>query len=343
MRLNLFPPSSNPPGDRATKIKFFGRSWLTRPRKRKSCHGQPENPVVCARRSRGFRRRRAPPTSCRRRRRCRPKDRRSRSSAPAGTCGATSATSITPKPREALGYSAGLPFDSIKLENTWSGGGGIGYAFNGWFRADLTADYRSEARIAALSSGSSYVHGYSTDTLKLETTTVLLNGYFDLGNWSGITPYVGAGIGFANNDLSSYSSKVSCLTVTCSSAFSQAAVAHERGTKTNLAWALMAGAAVDIGDGLKLDLGYRYLRVGENKTESGQRRLRLQAEAARRPRGPDRRPLHDRLIGKARIESERRAVARRCRVWVRHHSAGCGACASFASSRARIRSRSSAV
>jgi len=170
-------------------------------------------------------------------------------------------------PREALGYSAGLPFDSIRLANTWSGGGGIGYAFNGWFRADLTADYRSEARIAALSSGSSYVHGYSTDTLKLETTTVLLNGYFDLGNWSGITPYVGAGIGFANNDLSSYSSKVSCLTVTCSSAFSQAAVAHEGGTKTNLAWALMAGAAVDIGKGLKLDLGYRYLRVGENKTD----------------------------------------------------------------------------
>ncbi|HZB37325.1 MAG TPA: hypothetical protein VE443_04895 [Beijerinckiaceae bacterium] len=32
-------------------------------------------------------------------------------------------------PREALGYSAGLPFDSIRLANTWSGGGGIGYAF----------------------------------------------------------------------------------------------------------------------------------------------------------------------------------------------------------------------
>jgi opacity protein-like surface antigen len=148
---------------------------------------------------------------------------------------------------------------------------------------------------------------------------VLLNGYFDLGNWSGITPYVGAGIGFANNDLSSYSSKVSCLTVTCSSAFSQAAVAHEGGTKTNLAWALMAGAAVDIGKGLKLDLGYRYLRVGENKTD-----------------------LDNAGFG-FKLKPLDRAVARRCRVWVRHHSAGCGACASFASSRARIRSRSSAV
>jgi opacity protein-like surface antigen len=131
----------------------------------------------------------------------------------------------------------------------------------------VTADYRADARITALSSGSSYVHGYSTDVLKLESTTVLLNGYLDLGNWSGVTPYVGAGIGFAHNNLNSYWSQITCLTVTCSSAFSQARVPHETGSKNNLAWALMAGAAVDIGMGLKLDLGYRYLRVGESKTE----------------------------------------------------------------------------
>ena len=31
-------------------------------------------------------------------------------------------------PREALGYSAGLPFDSIRLANTWSGGAPAGRA-----------------------------------------------------------------------------------------------------------------------------------------------------------------------------------------------------------------------
>jgi opacity protein-like surface antigen len=171
------------------------------------------------------------------------------------------------KPKEELGYSVGLPFDSIKLDNTWSVGGGLGYAFNGWFRADVTADYRADADITALSSGSNYVNGFSTDTLKLESTTVLLNGYLDLGNWSGVTPYVGAGIGFAYNNLHSYWSRITCLTAICTAAFSQEPVQHVAGRKTNVAWALMAGAAVDLGMGLKADLGYRYVRIGEGKTE----------------------------------------------------------------------------
>lgn len=170
-------------------------------------------------------------------------------------------------PKEVVGYSAGVPFDTIELDKTWSAGGGIGYAFNSWLRADVTLDRRFDAPITALSSGSNYVNGFSTDALKLESTTVLLNGYIDLGSWSGVTPYVGAGIGWAHNRLHSYWSQVTCLTPVCSAAFSQARVMNPPGTKNNLAWALMAGAAVDVGSGFKLDLGYRYVRIGEAKTE----------------------------------------------------------------------------
>jgi opacity protein-like surface antigen len=171
------------------------------------------------------------------------------------------------KPKEALGYSLGVPFDSIKLDNAWSVGGGVGYAFNSWFRADATVDYRNDAGITALSSGSAYVNGFSTDALKLESTTFLLNGYFDLGNWYGVTPYVGAGVGAAHNRFHSYWSQVTCLTPVCTAAFSTARVANPSGTKTNLAWALTAGAAVDIAQNLKLDLGYRFVRIGDGKTE----------------------------------------------------------------------------
>ena len=171
------------------------------------------------------------------------------------------------KPKEELGYSLGVAFDSIKLENSWSVGGGIGYAFNTWFRADATVDYRTDARATALSSGSNYVNGFSTDALKLESTTFLLNGYLDLGNWYGITPYVGAGIGVAHNRFHSYWSQVTCLTPVCTAAFSQARVMHEQGNKNNLAWALMAGAAIDLGSGFKVDLGYRYTRIGDAQTE----------------------------------------------------------------------------
>lgn len=171
------------------------------------------------------------------------------------------------KPREARGYSQGVPFDTIKLRETASVGGGIGYAFNGMFRADVTVDYRTEAPIKALSSGTNYVEGFSTDSLKLESTTALVNAYLDLGNWSGITPYVGAGVGVSYNVLDSYSSRVTCFTALCRASFSGESVPHPGGEKTSFAWAVMAGAAIDVGSGFKIDVGYRYLQLGESQTK----------------------------------------------------------------------------
>lgn len=171
------------------------------------------------------------------------------------------------KPREEVGYSQGLPFDAIKLERTISYGGGFGYKFNEWLRADVTVDHREDARIRALSSGTGYVQGYSTDALKLESTTALVNGYIDLGSWWGLTPYVGGGIGVAHNNLHEYSSQVTCITDLCRTNYSQDRVPMPGGKKTNFAWALMAGTAIDLGMGFKLDVGYRYIQLGENQTK----------------------------------------------------------------------------
>lgn len=171
------------------------------------------------------------------------------------------------KPREALGYSQGVPFDKITLQETVSVGGGIGYAFNGLFRADVTVDYRADARIKALSSGTNYVEGFSTDSLKLESTTALVNAYVDLGRWHGITPYIGAGVGVAHNMLHSYTSRVTCITDLCRANFTGESVPHPAGAKNSLAYAVMAGAAVDVGSGFKVDVGYRYLSMGESQTK----------------------------------------------------------------------------
>ena len=171
------------------------------------------------------------------------------------------------KPVEAPGYSEGAPFDKITLPETYSIGGGIGYKFNGLFRADITVDYRADSQIKALSSGTNYVQGFSTDSLKLESTTALVNAYIDLGTWSGITPYIGAGVGVAHNLLHHYSSRVTCLTALCRANFSGASVPHPGGEKNSLAYAFMAGAAFDIGLGFKIDAGYRYMNIGEAKTK----------------------------------------------------------------------------
>jgi opacity protein-like surface antigen len=107
----------------------------------------------------------------------------------------------------------------------WDADVGVGYRFNEYFRMDATFDYRSGIRFNSITPGivcpynatpvyseqvvgTTVINlplGYQYDTndtcnanfaLKQQNYTTLLNGYFDLFNYAGFTPYVGAGIGF---------------------------------------------------------------------------------------------------------------------------------------------------
>lgn len=79
----------------------------------------------------------------------------------------------------------------------------------------------------------------------------MFNLYYDLPQVHTFTPYVGAGIGMAFHDLDN---------VTFTNGF---VVRVPGNDQTNLAWSLMAGVATDIGRGMKLDVGYRYLNMGD--------------------------------------------------------------------------------
>ena len=72
------------------------------------------------------------------------------------------------------------------IDNSYWFGGGGGYK-SGWFRADVTLDYASKP-------------DYTTSSIyraQIGTFTALANMYLDLGTWSGLTPYIGGGIGGA--------------------------------------------------------------------------------------------------------------------------------------------------
>ncbi len=86
---------------------------------------------------------------------------------------------------------------------------------------------------------------------------VLANAYIDLGNWYGVTPYVGAGAGFAWMRTSG------ALGYLQNGNASWVAYQTERQT-TSPAFAAMAGLSVDLGSGFQLDAGYRYLWVTSN-------------------------------------------------------------------------------
>jgi opacity protein-like surface antigen len=178
-------------------------------------------------------------------------------------------------PKEAPYSTVPIPkLDDPTLSKEWSLGGGVGFKLNDWFRTDLTVDHRIRSRFHATSSRTGYLEGYSTDMAEFSSTSFLLNGYLDLGHWWGVTPYVGAGVGFARNKLHDYTTEVTCLVPSCGlgpgfnfPTGGQGAVPQRSGWTTDLAWALMAGVAVNVGHGFKLDLGYRYVNLGPAKNQ----------------------------------------------------------------------------
>jgi opacity protein-like surface antigen len=173
---------------------------------------------------------------------------------------------VTPKDRrDAI---LGETFDTTRLKQTWSAGGGFGYKFLNWLRADVTVDYRFESEFAGTSSRSGYASDARRDWGEFETTTGLANAYLDLGNWHGVTPYVGAGVGAALNHLLDHRAQVTCLAAACGPLGDQPVLEVRGRTTFDLAWALMGGVAVDVGGGFKLDAGYRYVNLGEVKTHA---------------------------------------------------------------------------
>ncbi len=110
--------------------------------------------------------------------------------------------------------------------------GGIGYQFTDNIRGDVTVGYRKMK--------------VSREPVEAGIWDVMANAYYDIGNFSGVTPYVGAGIGMAKVDYKVQGPVGEYI--------------NGRDT-TRLQWALMAGASIDVTENVKFDLGYRYARI----------------------------------------------------------------------------------
>jgi opacity protein-like surface antigen len=188
---------------------------------------------------------------------------------------------------------------------------GFGYQISKWFRVDVTGDWRSPLSARRTSAGTfdcplevrgltSIATGLpvgiyavqnqcrTTESAILKRGVFLANGYFDLGTWSGVTPYVGAGVGLAYGRVtggfdwidtannSSYRGNLVApggFPIIWMDQFGNPAPAQQFGeqrrarslsqTRFNLAWAIMAGFAVDVSPNAKLVFGYRFLNMGK--------------------------------------------------------------------------------
>ncbi|MFI5013988.1 MAG: outer membrane protein [Hyphomicrobiales bacterium] len=181
-----------------------------------------------------------------------------------------------------LGYSRlqgpsasynGTPFSHLSIADSPVLGGGIGYKINNWFRADVTTDYTFSGNV----QGSYTIPNCClfSDKTRLGGWAALANGYVDIGTWSGITPYVGGGIGYAFTQTSKIVNQEflpngsgSFAAVTDPTSGLPVFNAYPVHTTGGFAWALAAGAAINVAPSVKLDFGYRYLSIADARMAS---------------------------------------------------------------------------
>ena len=137
-------------------------------------------------------------------------------------------------------------------------GGGVGYIWNNWLRFDATGEWRGKASFHALDHFDNGGTLNTNDYTGSKTEWVgLFNAYLDLGTWWRITPYIGAGVGVANIRIEHFRD---------TNAIGGGVNWADSRNKTNLAWALHAGASYKVTNNFAVDLSYRYLNMGNGQT-----------------------------------------------------------------------------
>ncbi len=108
-----------------------------------------------------------------------------------------------------------------------------------------TATFTDTAGTLTLSG--TFVGGTSVASSRgeLQTWTLLANAWYDIDLGSDLTPYIGGGIGYADNELK------------------HGALAD--GSGDDFAWQLGAGINYKIGDKTSIGVGYRYVDAGDIK------------------------------------------------------------------------------
>ena len=176
-------------------------------------------------------------------------------------------------------FTAGVPlpllspfavssFPNTTLSPSGTIDGGVGYVLNPWLRMDATLEYRFGGELRSTTAiddpapPGAVGPFRSADRLRGSVSSIvaLVNGYVDLGNYWGATPFVGAGIGVADNALSGVSDQG--FAIAGASAIVPVGGFFSNASRTSFAWALTAGFDFDLAPNLKLEVSYRYLNLG---------------------------------------------------------------------------------
>jgi opacity protein-like surface antigen len=141
---------------------------------------------------------------------------------------------------------------------------GVGYRWNEWFRSEVFFSYRPDFRFDGLSNFAQLepaIHqGVRADA---ESTSLMVAGIvrptslFGAGKWS-VDPFVMAGMGMARNRIDS-------MVFT----FPDTQTVTPNGSYSGFAWTVGGGFSYALGKNVELEIVYRYVDLGEVKTDVG--------------------------------------------------------------------------
>jgi opacity protein-like surface antigen len=165
-------------------------------------------------------------------------------------------------------------YDHLDFKGAASFGGGVGYRFNDYLRADATLDF-FHSKISGGTACPSYIrndaaHGFLPfsdchydNNASANVWAPMVNAYVDLPSMGAITPYVGLGIGAAYVDYGTLNVQEVCKD--CPAGFTPYTATNEGLSSWRFAGSAMAGLSYRLSDNFLLDAGYKYTRVGSGK------------------------------------------------------------------------------
>ncbi|MDD9908865.1 MAG: porin family protein [Ahrensia sp.] len=144
------------------------------------------------------------------------------------------------------------PFRSAEIDDSYNIGVGIGYQVKDYFRVDATLEYVFGTDFHGTFDCGVCAGGLTQETAEISKLRLLANAYVDLGTFSGLTPYVGVGIGGTYLSVEDY---------TQSFAVPPQSPRHKDHESWRFTYAFHAGLSYELTHALTFDLGYTYARM----------------------------------------------------------------------------------
>jgi opacity protein-like surface antigen len=161
-------------------------------------------------------------------------------------------------------WPASWRIDQKEFGDAFFGGGGVGFQWNSWLRFDATAEYRAKSKFKTIGSYTEFCPGgrcFDVYDGQHSALVVMGNAYIDLGTWMCLTPFVGAGAGYARHTITGFSDTGYISNGTTGFGYSQSDFSEWK-----FAWAVHAGVAYSVNNNFKMELAYRYINFGDVNT-----------------------------------------------------------------------------